>query len=157
MNQNLEVAADRVVTLEYTVHLENGRLVDSTGHCGPIAIMVGSGQLFPALEDRVLGMRAGESREVRIPPEDAYGAWQEGLVRTIPRTRLAPDLELTVGEEYRLKGPDGKPLRFRLLEIGDDSVRADFNAPLAGQALVATVTVVAVRPPTAEEARKGRV
>src|SRR6185436_13363029 len=65
----LEVAADLVVTLEYTVRLESGRLVDSTGQCGPMAIMIGAGQLFPALEDRIAGMRAGETREVRIPPE----------------------------------------------------------------------------------------
>ena len=36
------VAADLVVTLEYTVRLEDGTLVDSTGQCGPIAIMVES-------------------------------------------------------------------------------------------------------------------
>ena len=34
-----------------------------------------------------------------------------------------------------MKGPDGKPRRFRVLEIGDATVRADFNAPNAGQAL----------------------
>jgi FKBP-type peptidyl-prolyl cis-trans isomerase 2 len=78
-------------------------------------------------------------------------------VRTIPRDRLAPDLELTVGQDYRLQGPDGKARRFRLLEIGEDSVRADFNSPYAGQALEATVTVVGVRAPTPEEERRGRV
>ena len=157
MTAALDVAPERVVTLEYTVHLENGRPVDSTGHCGPIVIMVGAGQLFPALEDRILGMRPGETRTLHIPPEEAYGPWHENLVRTIPRDRLAPELELTVGEEYRLQGPDGKPRRFRLLAIGDDDVRADFNSPFAGQALVATVTVVAVRAPTPEEERRGRV
>ena len=157
MTVAMDVAPERVVTLEYTVRLEDGRDVDSTGQCGPIAIMVGAGQLFPALEDRILGMRAGETRTVRIPPEDAYGVWHEGLVRTIPRDRLAPDLELTVGEEYRLQGPDGKARRFRLLAIEDDAVRADFNSPYAGQVLVATVTVVSVRAPTPEEERRGRV
>lgn len=157
MSDPLEVAADRVVTLEYTVHLENGRLLDSTGHCGPIAVMVGAGQLFPALEDRILGMRAGETRELRIPAADAYGERSETLVRTMARDRLPPGLELVVGEEYRLKGPDGKLLRFRVLEIGADTIRADFNSPFAGQGLLATVTVVAVREPTAEEARRGRV
>jgi FKBP-type peptidyl-prolyl cis-trans isomerase SlyD len=157
MTDVLDVAEDRVVTLEYTVRLENGPLIDSTGHCGPIAIMIGAGQLFPALEDRIHGMRPGETRELRIEPEDAYGVRHEELVRTIPRARLDPGLDLTVGGEYRLKGPDGKARRFRLLEIGDDEVRADFNAPYAGQALHAIVTVIAVRLPTAEEARRGRV
>jgi FKBP-type peptidyl-prolyl cis-trans isomerase 2 len=132
-----------VVTLEYTVHLENGRLVDSTGHCGPIAVMIGAGQLFPALEDRIVGMRPGETRTLQIPPEDAYGVRDERLVRVIPRANLAPDLDLVIGEQYRLKG--------------DETVRADFNSPNAGQALVATVTVVAVRLPTADEERRGQV
>ncbi len=157
MTDGPEVADERVVTLEYTVRLESGRVVDSTGHCGPIAVLVGAGQLFPALEDGIRGMRAGETRELRIPAEDAYGVRHEELVKTIPRARLDPALALVVGEEYGLKGPDGKARRFRLLAIGEDDVRADFNAPYAGQALLATVTVIAVRPPTAEEARRGRV
>jgi FKBP-type peptidyl-prolyl cis-trans isomerase 2 len=153
----LAVAADRVATLEYTVRLENGRLVDSTGQCGPISILVGAGQLFPALEDRILGMHAGQTRELRIPAEDAYGAHRDELVRMLPRDRLPPDLELVAGEEYRLKGPDGRALRFRALEVTASEVRADFNPPFAGQALVATVTVVGVRVPTPDEARRGRV
>jgi len=157
MTDALDVASDRVVTLEYTVHLENGRLIDSTGHCGPIAIMIGAGQLFPALEDRIMGMHPGETRALSIPAEDAYGVRDERLVRVIPRANLAPDLDLVVGEEYRLKGTDGSARRFRLLEVGDETVRVDFNAPNAGQALHATVTVVGVRMPTADEERRGRV
>jgi peptidylprolyl isomerase len=153
----MEVAEGRVVTLEYTVMFANGVLLDSTGSCGPIAVLCGAGQLFPALEDRLTGMTAGETREVRIPAEDAYGPWHDELVRTMPRDRLPPDLELVAGQEYRLKGPDGKALRFRLLDVGETEVRADFNPPEAGQDLVATVTVLAVRGATSEETRRGRV
>jgi len=153
----MEVASGRVVTVEYTVRLADGELVDSTGSCGPLAVLFGSGQLFPALEDRMAGMVAGETRELRIPAEEAFGPWRPELVRAIPRARLPPDLELTVGTEYRVKAPDGKALRFRLLEIGADDVRADFNRRSAGQELVATVTVVAVREATPDEERRGRV
>jgi len=153
----MQTADGCVVTLEYTVHLADGTLLDSTGHCGPITVMVGSGQLFPALEERIVGMEPGETRTFEIPPADAYGEWRAELVRAMPRDRLPPDLELVAGRDYRLKSPDGKTLRFRLLEIGDAEVRADFNPPQAGQALRAAVTVVSVRPPTAEEERRGRV
>lgn len=153
----MEVADGRVVTVEYTVHLEDGTLVDSTGRCGPIAVMMGSGQLFPALEDRIGGMRAGETRTVDIPPEEAYGPHHPDLVRAMPRDRLPPDLALEVGRDYTIKSPDKRPLRFRLLEIGDSEVRVDFNARGAGQRMVATVTVVDVRAPTPDEDRRGRV
>lgn len=153
----MEVAGGCVVTVDYTVRLASGAVVDSTGGCGPITVLHGTGQLFPALEDRIMGMRAGETREVVIPAEDAYGPWQPELVRELPRDRLSPDLELTVGEEYRVKAADGRVVRFRLLEIGETTVRVDFNPSYAGQALAATVTVLAVRAPTPEEERRGRV
>ena len=153
----MEVAAGCVVSLEYTVRLAGVGLVDSTGGCGPVTVLVGGGQLFPALEERLAGMEAGETREVRIPPAEAYGTWRAELVRSVPRERLPPGLKLEVGAAYRLKGPDGRALRFRLLEIGEGEIRADFNPPGAGEELIATVTVVAVRPPTPEEERRGRV
>jgi FKBP-type peptidyl-prolyl cis-trans isomerase 2 len=153
----MEVASGRVATIEYTVRLGDGTPVDSTGECGPLSVMCGSGELFPALEARIVGMRAGETRELEIPPDEAYGERREELVREMPRDRLPPDLELVVGQEYRWKSPDGKVLRFRLLELGDTMVCADFNPARAGQALRATVTVVSVRPATPDEERRGRV
>jgi FKBP-type peptidyl-prolyl cis-trans isomerase 2 len=152
----LDVQAGRVVTLEYTVHLESGRLIDSTGACGPLAVMYGSEQLFPPLEARIAGMVAGETRELRIPPEEAYGSRRDELIRTMPRDRIPPGVDLVVGEEYTLRA-DGKTLRFRVLGLTETAVTADFNPPQAGQALVAKVTVVSVREPTAEESRRGRV
>jgi len=52
---------------------------------------------------------------------------------------------------------DGKSLRFRLHAVRPDEIEADFNAPHAGQALTAIVTVVGVRRPTVDEDRRGRV
>jgi len=153
----MEIVDGVVVTVEYTVRLDDGTLIDSTGGCGPIAVMYGSGQLFPAIEDRIGDMQAGETRELRIPADEAYGAWRPELVRDLPRDRLPPDLTLEPGERYKLKSPDGKVLSFRLVGIEGEVAKVDFNAPEAGKDLLATVTIVAVRPPTADEERRGRV
>src|SRR5439155_6784629 len=90
----MQVAAGRVVTLEYTVRLASGGLVDSTGGCGPVAILVGGGQLFPALEERIGGMQAGETRELRIPADEAYGARRAEPVVPVPAERLPAESEL---------------------------------------------------------------
>lgn len=153
----MDVASGLIVTLDYTVRLPDGTVLDSTGACGPLSILHGSGQLFPALEERIVGMRPGETREITIPPAEAYGPWGPELVRPLPRERLPPELSLEVGQEYRLKAPDGKLLRFRLLQVDAHEVLADFNAPGAGQTLSATVTVLAVREATPDEERRGRL
>ena len=153
----MQVAGGRVVTLDYTVKLSDGSLLDSTGGCGPISVLHGAGQFFPALEERITGMRPGETRAFSIPADEAYGPWRPELVRTLPRDRIPPGLALEVGRAYRLKAPDGKALRFRVVEIGEREVRADFNARHAGQLLAATVTVLAVRAPTRDEERRGRI
>ena len=145
----MEIREGCVVTLEYTVHLANGELLDSTGHCGPISITYGSGQLFDGLEQRIAGMQAGETRRIKIPAEEAYGPSISELIRTMPRDRLPPDMTFEVGTLYKVKSPDGKSLRFRVLEVSDAELKADFNHPNAGQALLAAVTVVSVSPPAA--------
>jgi len=152
----MKVAPGTVVTLEYTVRFGDGRLLDSTASCGPVMVMIGSGQLFPALEDRILGLEAGETHDLLIPAEDAYGPWHSDLVRTLPRDRLPADLEIEVGRTYAVELPEGRKVRFRVLDVDDAAIRADFNEPHAGEALHAIVTIVAVRRPTAEEERRGR-
>ena len=118
----MEVAPGRVVTLEYTVRLASGELVDSTGGCGPVSILYGAGQLFAPLETRLAGMRAGETRELRIPADEAWGEPLPGLVRTMPRDRLPPDLELEVGRQYVLRTDEGRALRFRVRALGPETV-----------------------------------
>jgi len=147
----------QVVTLEYTVRREDGSIVDSTGSCGPIAVMYGSGQLFPALEDRVGTMSPGETRTFSLPPEETFGDRDSKLVAPVPRERLPADLSVVVGERYRLKGADGRGIPFRVVAVEDGVVMADFNDPNAGETLEATVTMVAVRDATPAEARRGRV
>lgn len=147
----------QIVTLEYTVRRGDGALVDSTGECGPVAIMYGSGQLFPALEDRIAEMAPGETRSFRIPPAETFGERNPELVQTMGRDRLPDELALEVGGTYRLKGPDGRGILFRVVTIENDRVTVDFNDPHAGDELDATVTIVAVRDPTPDEERRGRV
>jgi FKBP-type peptidyl-prolyl cis-trans isomerase 2 len=153
----MRVADGVVVTLEYTVRTADGTLVDSTGRCGPVAILQGGEQLFPALEQRLVGLVPGDTREVRIPADDAYGPRNPALVRNLPRAKLPPDLQFESGKDYRIKTPDGRPLRFRVRSITSTDIEADFNHPHAGQDLLATVTIVDVRPATPTESRRGKV
>lgn len=151
----MRIANDTVVTIEYSAHLDDGALVDSTAHCGPVSYLHGNEQIFPALEQALEGLEAGAEPAFRLGPEDGYGAHRPELVRRMPRTQLPPELTLNPGERYRLKAAGGKQLVFRLLAVEGEEVVADFNNPGAGQGLNVKAKVLAVRAATPEEIRRG--
>jgi FKBP-type peptidyl-prolyl cis-trans isomerase 2 len=151
----MRVATDTVVTIEYKATLTSGELVDSTDHCGPVTYLHGNEQIFPALEQAVDGLTAGEERTLSLAPRESYGEHRPELVRRLTRAQLPPDLALEVGKRYTIRPPHGEPMIFRLVGVDGDEVLADFNNPAAGQGLEIWARVVAVRPATADEIRRG--
>ena len=155
MSEGLRVAADTVVTIEYRATLTNGDLVDSTERCGPVTYLHGNEQIFPALEQAVDGLVPGEERTLSLSPRESYGEVRSDLVRRMPRAQLPPDLVVEIGKRYTIRPPRGEPMIFRLVGVEGDEVIADFNHPAAGQGLDVWAKVVAVRPATNEEIRRG--
>jgi len=151
----VHVTVDTVVTIEYVARLDDGTLVDSTERCGPINYLHGNEQIFPALERVVEGLRAGDTRDVRLSPEEAYGTRREELVRRVPRAQLPPDVVLVPGERYELRAPNGTQVGFTLVGVEGDALVADFNTRGAGQGLRITATVRDVRAATQDEIRRG--
>ncbi len=149
------VAADVVVTIEYTARLTNGDLVDSTERCGPITYLHGNEQIFPALEQAVDGLAVGEERRLSLSPRESYGEHRPELVRRLPRAQLPPELVLEIGKRYSIRPPKGETMLFRLAGVEGDEVLADFNNPAAGQGLEIWAKVVALRAATADEIRRG--
>ena len=151
----LRVATDRVVTIEYSARLTNGDLIDSTERCGPVTYLHGNEQIFPQLEQAVEGLAPGEEKHVALSPRETYGEHRAELVRRMPRAQLPPELVLEIGKRYTVRPPRGEPMIFRLVGVEGDEVLADFNNPAAGQGLDIWAKVVAVRPATADEIRRG--
>jgi FKBP-type peptidyl-prolyl cis-trans isomerase 2 len=151
----MRVATDTVVTIEYRATLTDGALVDSTDHCGPVTYLHGNEQIFPELEQAVDGLVAGEERRVSLSPKASYGEHRPELLRRMPRAQLPPELVLEVGKRYTVRPPRGELMKFKLVAIEDEDVVADFNNPAAGQGLEIWAKVVAVRPATADEIRRG--
>ena len=154
-DQGMRVATDTVVTIEYRAHLTDGGLVDSTDHCGPVTYLHGNEQIFPELERAVDGLLPGEERRLSLSAKESYGEHRPELVRRMPRAQLPPELVLEVGKRYTVRPPRGEPMKFKLVAIEDEDVLGDFNNPAAGQGLEIWARVVAVRPATPEEIRRG--
>jgi len=151
----MKVGANKVVTMDYSLYLDSGELVDSTEGRDPIEFICGKGHIMPALEKELIGMEVGDQKEITLSPEEGYGEIDPDAIRTVPRTIFPPDIELEVGEKFYVKDASGKDVPFTIVKLEGDAVTIDFNHPLAGQNLNFKVTIRGVREATPEELQRG--
>ncbi len=114
---------------------------NESSDCGcdpePLEFTIGAGDIFPAIEQAVIGMAPGEKRTVRLTSEEAYGEHNEEMVFEMPRSELPEGLEPEEGEFLELAGDDDEEEGFPVwvTSITDETIVLDGNHPLAGQAL----------------------
>ena len=95
-------------------------------------------------DEAVVGMAAGDSKSVTIPPERGYGPRQDEVIKQIERSELPDDLPLDVGLQVQAHGPDGQTMVLTIAAFDDATVTLDGNPPLAGQELTFEIEVVEI-------------
>ena len=154
---SLEIARNSVVTLEYHVTDPDGEVVDE-GREPIIYLHGGYDDIFPKIEEALQGKTVGESVQVKLQPDEAFGEYDTSLVQIEPRKDFPKELQ--VGMQFEGGPEDGGDddfVIYRVTDIAGDKVVLDGNHPLAGMALVFTCTVSGVRPASAEEVEHGHV
>ena len=150
------VADDVVVSLDYTLTVE-GKLVDASEENEPIEFIQGYQNIVPGLEKELYSLSIGDSKEITVSPKDGYGDVDPEAVMDVPRSEFPKDTDLESGLELALQQPDGQVMHAIVSSITDDSVKLDFNHPLAGKELVFRITVVGLRAASDEEIAHGHV
>ena len=81
------------VRVHYTGWLTNGKKFDSSVDAGkPFDFTIGNGEVIKGWEEGVAGMKVGGKRQLRIPPDLAYGS--RGVGSIPPNSTLIFDVEL---------------------------------------------------------------
>lgn len=130
-----------------------GNLIEETAD--PVQYLHGGyGDIFPAVEASLEGKQLKDAVDVRLEPEDAYGEYDEQLLRVQSRSDFPEPLQ--VGMRFEGKpGTEDDGRIFTVTDIADDKVVLDGNHPLSGMALKFACVVVGVRPATETEVRNG--
>jgi peptidylprolyl isomerase len=89
-------------------------------------------------------MTVGESKSVRIPPEQAYGERHDQLVQEVPKNALPDEIEPAVGMQLQSRSPEGHVMNLVVTEVADETITVDGNHPLAGQALTFSIELVEI-------------
>jgi len=114
----------------------------------------GYGNIFPAVEAALQGKTVKDRVEVRLEPEDAFGDYDEKLLRVEARGRFPEALEVGMRFEGESGGEDEGRF-FTVTDIAEGKVVLDANHPFAGMALKFSCTIVGVRPATPAEIENG--
>ncbi len=148
----MKVGKDTVVTVDYELHLDDGRLLESTLETRrPFIFYFGRSSVLPAIEEALEGKEEGDEVEVVLPPEKAYGPVLEEAIYDVPRSQFPPGTELEVGSTMMMETPQGEQYPFRIADVTEDQVKVDFNHPLAGRTLYFKLRVKGVRELTPDE------
>ncbi len=137
------IKSGKKVSLEYTVFLEDGTQIDSNVGEDPLTFVLGSHQVFPALEQALLGLKVGDSKQILLKPEDAYGPVIPDAFREVDLESVPANFRY-VGAILGVQDPAGGVYPIRVHEIKNEKIVLDFNHPLAGRVLNFHVKVVEV-------------
>lgn len=129
------------VSIDYVLRRGDGEIVGHTQEVGPQDIQIGGGEIFPQVEQALVGMAVGDEQSVSIESTNAFGPRRDELVIEIPRDNLPPDTEPEQGMALRGQQPDGSPVTLYVVEVNEQTVKADANHPLAGEDLTFDITL----------------
>ncbi|MBP6821926.1 MAG: peptidylprolyl isomerase [Acidobacteria bacterium] len=132
------------VKVHYSGKFDDGQVFDSSEGGDPLGFTVGAGHVIPGFDAALLGMQVGETKNVVIPAEQAYGERMEELVQTISREQFnLGDVVPELGMAIEMQTPQGT-IPLIITEMNDTSVTLDANHPLAGEELHFDLTLVEI-------------
>lgn len=154
INANTTVKYGDNVTVDYTLYLANGSIYDTsiesvaqqaglnmTGReFSPLTFTVGDGNYISGFENGTIGMTAGETRNVTLTPDEAYGEYNQSLILPANTSDLTNASIVPYVNESLYDYMLGYPVRIVSIP-NNTTVMIDYNPPLAGQTLTFRITL----------------
>jgi FKBP-type peptidyl-prolyl cis-trans isomerase SlpA len=136
------------LTLHYRLAGPAGDIINTFAD-KPATLSLGTGELSPAVEQRLLGLAEGTHTSFDLPAGAAFGERNPEMLQWVARTLLArlgdPDERYAVGDVVQFPTPDGQgSYAGAVVASNDSAVQFDFNHPLAGQPVTFEVELIGV-------------
>jgi FKBP-type peptidyl-prolyl cis-trans isomerase 2 len=134
----------RVVYIDFVVRTEDGEVIRGSEPGEPVALHLGSGETPEEFEEAVRDLGPGESADIVVPPEKAFGRRDPEKVRAVSLAEFPDGVVPQAGMAFAIEDEDGTTVEFRIDRVEGDQVWCDFNHPLADRPVVLHVDVVSV-------------
>jgi len=154
----MSISKDKMVSLTYELRLDgtDGDVFETAGTDNPLVFLYGAGLMLPAFESKIEGLSEGNEFSIDISSNEAYGEVNEEAIVDLPKNIFEVDGKIDEelvkeGNTVPMMSSSGQRMNGIVLAVGDDSVKMDFNHPLAGEDLHFKGQILEVRDATEEE------
>lgn len=154
----MTVSENKFVSLIYELKENdiNGNHIETVTEENALSFIFGSGQMLPEFEANIKDLKAADNFDFRIEAEKAYGPIYEDAKADVPKDIFMnegkiDDAILYVENVLPMQDKDGNVFYGKILAITEDTVKMDFNHPLAGVNLHFSGKIIGVREATEEE------
>jgi len=143
------------VTIEYSLRTTTRDGETTEAPAETCSFVYGVDVQYPSVESALQNKRAGDRIQVYVPPEEIYGAYDESLIRELPRSDYKED-RIKQGKMYREMRKKCL-VQFMVQGIKEDVIVADFNDPKAGTHAEFDILVKEVRESSKSEMKRSCV
>ncbi len=154
----LEIGKYKMVTLTYDLRIddEKGEMIEQATVENPLQFLYGAGVMLPKFETHLEGLKQDDPFDIKLPKADAYGEVNNDAIVELPVSVFHVNGEfdnelIKVGNTVPMMSSNGQRMNGIVLEVTDETVKMDFNHPLAGEDLFFSGKVVEVREASDDE------
>jgi peptidylprolyl isomerase len=133
------------VQVEYTGKLDSGEVFDSSVGREPLKFTLGTGMVIAGFDEAIIGMEINESKTIRLEPSQAYGEYNNELLKEVPVSAFGEGAELKPGDMIGVtEQQTGRQFPAIVTKVEGDNVTIDLNHQLAGKALTFELKLIAI-------------
>ncbi len=160
----MKAEKNNVVSLTYELRIDGkeGEVIDAANEEQPLDFIYGSGMMLPKFEENLANLSADDTFDFMLTAEEGYGIRNEENIADVPMNVFEQDGKveeglLAVGNVIPLQDNEGNRFNGQVVSLTKDTVKLDFNHPLAGENLFFTGKILSVREATKQELEHGHV
>ena len=130
----------------YRGTFNDGTQFDSSYDRGePLEFVCGAGQMIRGFDAAVADMEVGQTVNVHLMPEEAYGMPDPNAVFTVEIANLPGAEKLEVGQQAYLSNQNGQPFPVKVTAKDASTITFDANHEMAGKELNFQIELVEVK------------
>ena len=129
-----QVQDGSIVSIEYTLTGDDGKVIDSSAGKEPLTYIHGAGQIVKGLEQELNGLKVGDQEESQRQAGRRLRHAERKSLPGNPPEKVPAEAQKE-GATLMMKSPDGRPIPIKIAQVKEKTVVVDFNHPLAGKTL----------------------